>query len=219
MNYIKPELKTYTAKTILEAMGPCQNQYTTTTFYTTSGNSTVNVDGYITWLPTPQTYEVITNAEIQAGDVGWPLGDDPYRRGFVGFDITNLQGKTVVSATLRIFQVGTTGDPYNISTGLGQIVVDHVNFGNSLDGTAADFSNYIQNNIGTLSTNGNQEWKTLDVKTRVQADINAGRTSSQFRLAFTTNTDNDNITEIATSEDAEGSGGSPYKPELEVIYY
>lgn len=136
-----------------------------------------------------------------------------YERAFVGFDISSIHS-TIVSATLRIYQAEITeGAPY---TALGNLIVDHVNFGTSL--SSADFTgNTLTNNIGTISNNANIEWKTLDVKDYVQADINAGRTSSQFRIRFTNDTAVDE--NWITLEDADDYCDTGNKPELVVTYY
>lgn len=206
MLYKKPEIKSYSASDIIEEIGPCQNQYTTTTFYTTTGNSAVNVDG-----------EIRSDNFV---DEGIDIGDRPdntYFRSFVGFDISSIQGSTIVSATLRVYQAQALLDPYT----LGTIVVDHVNFGSSID--FGDFGNEsgsdaLTPNIGTLSTNATQEWKTLDVTNYVQADINTGRTSSQFRLRFNTNTDSDGIQDMVNMEAIEDFLSTGNNPELVVTY-
>lgn len=180
MLYIKPVLKSYSAVDIIEELGPCQNQYTAT-FYTTTGNSSVNVDGHV-WNDSP----VVTDWGIGVGD---SAPNNTTAKGFVGFDISSIAGRTAVSATLRVYQANIYGGtPY---TDLGNILVDHVNFGSSLD--SGDYSaGALTSNIGTISNNSTLEWKTLDVSSYVQADINAGRTSSQFRFRFYPNdTDSD----------------------------
>lgn len=204
MLYRKPEIKSYSACDIVEEIGPCQNQYTTT-FYTTTGNSSVNADGYV-----GSSSLVVTDSYIAPGDVA----DNSYFRGFFGFDISSIQGRTIVSATLRIYQWTVDAAAY---TGLGPLLVDHVNFGSSLD--ASDFSaSALTSNIGTISTNTTIEYKTLSVGGYVQADLNAARTSSQYRVRFTTNTDSDGVQDATFFESAENSGGTGNRPELVVTY-
>lgn len=207
MSYKKPFLKSYSAKDIIEEIGPCQNQYTTTTFYTATGNSNVNVDGWVIFSGL-----VDTGQGVSAGDADSNVSI----RGFAGFDISSIQGKTILSATLRFYQVSAAmiGAPY---VDLGSVIVDHVTFGSSLD--VSDHSGgTLTGNIGTISTNATTEFKTLDVIGFVQADINAGRTSSQYRTRFTTDTNSDNGQDSNGFEDAENSGSTGNRPELVVTY-
>lgn len=203
--YIKPEIKSYSTEDIIEALGPCQNQYTTT-LYTTTGNSAVNVDGDV-W----SDGTVTDDGSVFTGDDS----DNTYARGLFGFDVSSIQGRTIVSATLRIYQSDTpTGTPY---TSLGSIVVDHVNFGSSMD--SSDLTGgTLTSNIGTISNNTTLEWKTLDVASYVQADLTAGRTSSQYRTRFTTNTDSDGGQDMAFFEDAENTDGTGNTPQLVITY-
>lgn len=206
MLYKKPEIKSYSAGDLVEIIGPCQSQYTTTTFYTTTGNSSVNVDGMVS-----SAGDVAASWNIEVGDTS---PSDIILRGFIGFDISSIQGMTIVSATLRLYQYTVTGTPY---TTLGTIVADHVNFGSSLD--AADYSAAaLTSSIGTISNSATIEWKTLDVSSYVQADINSSRTSSQYRIRFTTGTDSDGIEDLSRNESVENFGSTGNRPELVVTY-
>jgi hypothetical protein len=204
MLYREPHIKSYSTDVFIEIFGPCQNQYAAT-FYTTTGNGSVNVDGYV------RNDGITVNTTISStGDTNSNVGE----RGLVGFDISSIQGKTVVSATLRIYQYIVTGSPY---TDLGTIVVDHINFGSSMD--VGDYSlAALASNIGTISSNATYEWKTLDVTSYVQADLVAGRTSSQYRIRFTTETDLGGDTDYSGFESAENNGSTGNKPELVVTY-
>lgn len=207
--YKKPTITSYTAEDLIEHIGPCQNQYSATlysaTLYTTTGNSSVNVDGYI-----GSNNIVVIDSYVAPGDVS----TNAYYRGFFGFDISSIQGKTIVSATLRIYQWTVDAAAY---TGLGSMLVDHVNFSISLD--TSDFSaSALTSNIGTISNSTTIEWKTLSVGSYVQADLDAGRTSSQYRIRFTTNTDSDGAQDAAFFESAENSGSTGNRPELVVTY-
>lgn len=96
MQYKKPEIKSYTSRDLLEEIGPCQSQYTTTTFYTTTGNVS-NGDGT---LMSPGNDSVLGLIDV-GDDTSTP---DAYDRDFFGFDISSISGRTIVSATLRIYQ-------------------------------------------------------------------------------------------------------------------
>lgn len=210
MKYLKPEVKSYSISDIIEEIGPCQNQYTTTTFYTSTAATGVNLDGNA-WS---------NNDDDLVDDAGLYIGDDipeNYSRAFLGFDISSIAGRTIVSATLRVYQEQHNGDPY--STLSGRVLVDHVNFGSTYG--AGDFAgNTLTTNIGTISNNSTFERKTLDVSTYVQADLTAGRTSSQFRLYFSWDQGIPDDAEVDSIEfdDAEGSGGTANRPELVVTY-
>lgn len=103
------------------------------------------------------------------------------RRALVRFDLSEVPGRAqVLEATLRVFQVGTTGAPY---TDFGDMVVDHVRMGAALDGT--DFDG------GTLSpafavafTGPAQGYRSLNVAAQVAADLAAGRDTSDYRFLF-----------------------------------
>jgi hypothetical protein len=210
MLYEKPIFKSYSSAEILEKLGLLQNQYhpdptdQTVTFYTAPGDNIVNLDGTVGtgWAGTNITF---------AGNEGGGTG---YWRGFVGFDLSSIAGKTIVSATLRVYQASIQNEPYS---NIGSLVVDHVDFGTSLPlaGHVADGT--LTSNIGTISTNANLEWKTLDVKNYVQADLNASRTSSQYRVRFTTDS-YPTQTNTMQLEDAENSRGTGHTPELVVTY-
>lgn len=215
--YEKPVIKSYSADDLLEVLGPSQSQYgqdggptQETTLYTTTGNSAVNVDGYVY-----STGTVEQGASINAGDYE-TVRPDASLRGFVGFDISSIQGRTIVSATLRVYET-VTGDADEVYLKLGNLVVDHVNFGSNLD--SSDHSGgTLTSNIGTISTSGTSEWKTLDVTTYVQADVDAAptRTSSQYRLRFTTDINDDGINDVIRIEDADNTRGTGNIPELVV---
>src|SRR5258706_1038873 len=100
-------------------------------------------------------------------------------RGFVSFDVpSTLNGKTIETATLRLFQRTIIGTPY---TDLGSLVVDHLDYGNSLDG--ADYSaSSLSASFGTLTNNAVQEWKDLNVKDMLKDDLTNSRQRSQYRI-------------------------------------
>lgn len=166
-------------------------------------NSTPGVDGFVT-----SGGSVVTNTQTMVGDTSVNTGC----RGFVSFDITSIPpGSIIISATLRMYQEGVNGTPY---TTLGSISVDHVDYGPTLD--AADYNQAaLQENIGILSNNATLEFKTLDVTARLQDDMDHGRTRSQYRLLFPTETDNDSVRDAAFFTSANIGGNTP---EL-VVYY
>ncbi len=220
VNYIKPNIKSYTADGILEELGPGQTQYTVT-LNTRTGEIGGDIDGFIYYEE--GTYTVNTNGEDPDDPsepwailIGAEEEDDFVARGFVGFDISSIQS-TVVSARLKIYQGIADESPY---TTTGNLLVDHVNFGASLD--TDNFSgNTLVGNIGTLSNNVTLEWKPdttgLDVTQYVQNDLDSGRSYSQFRLHFTTE-DGVGVVGYAAFCDSEGHYGD-HTPVLVITYY
>ena len=97
----------------------------------------------------------------------------------LSFDITEIpEGATIEIAELNIYQRTVTGDPYGK---LGNLIVDWirgVSYEGSLPGPG------IGSNVGTLSTDADQEFKTLGIAGIVQQDLDAGRDIVQLRLRF-----------------------------------
>lgn len=179
MLYKKPKLKTYSAIDIQEELGPCQSQYTTgnTTLYSDSNN-----DGWMKKYEDGSPYSLVSTGNYVY--VGYSQDSGPKYttlRSFFSFDISSIQG-TVVSATLRLYESAKQG---NLSP-FTYLALDHVNFGTLVAG-ADDFDGNdltLTRNYATTTDYDTSEWKEFDVKTAVQADVNAGRTTSQFRVRF-----------------------------------
>jgi hypothetical protein len=137
-------------------------------------------------------------------------------RGFYSFDISAIPaGSSVASATLRLHQISVIGSPYSE---LGNVVVDHVDYGAALSGLE-DFSvPALASGVGTLSTDATLGLRTLSVTARVQADVTAGRARSQFRLRFSpTEASDDGNSDFAQFADA-GYVIAAEVPQLEVRY-
>lgn len=127
------------------------------------------------------------NAHVMVGDVD---ANTPQlnSRAFLTFDLTTIPaGKILRSARLRIFQDDIVGSPY---AKLGDLLVDHLVYGSSLDPADYDAAE-LSRGFTVLSTDSTRETKVVSVLQRIQADINAGRTVSQFRLRFTIDTNDD----------------------------
>ena len=117
---------------------------------------------------------------------------------------------------LRCYQAGLNNNPY---TNLGIIVVDHDDYGPSLD--VGDFeygsTGALHANIGTLSDGVTVEWKTLDVTASLQDDVDNTRARSQYRLRFTTQeADQSNY---ALFEDSGNNQTTGKFPELVIQYH
>lgn len=115
-------------------------------------------------------------------------------RQFFSFSLpATPSGTTVTAATLRLFQLSATsnapGDsPYFT---LGNLVVDHVDFGDALNTFEYD-TGALSSSVGVLANDPMLEYKTLAVGSEVQADVAAGRGRSQFRLRFSNEFANQN---------------------------
>lgn len=140
-------------------------------------------------------------------------------RGFVSFDITGIpEGATITTATLRLYQAKTEGDPYGAG---GSLKVDHLNYGSSLENADYAAASLISN-IATLTTNSTVEWKNAILTNEVKNDLSAGRTKSQFRIHFTTEvTGGDNTGDFAyfTSAEDKPDPSTGNTPKLIIKYY
>jgi len=176
----------------------------TDTLYSTSG-----IDGSIWYSEFYSTLFVVTTAdEYSAGDaLGWDMfvGGENYTRSYLCFDLSSLPDSIiVVEASVNLYQWLSIG---NDTRGVFPIwdvpggdtlfcIMDHINYGaylDTLDWGAGDPGNpkTLTSNIGVLSDDATIEYKTLDVTRYVQADIDAERRRSQFRIRFPIDTDHD----------------------------
>jgi hypothetical protein len=127
-------------------------------------------------------YALLSGGAEPIDDVAF-LGDDgnAVARSFFSFDLTPLApGAVATGAVLRLFQGQLEGEPY---VSLGNVTVDHMDYGATLDGTDYDLAP-LTANIGVLSTTAALESKALPVLAAVTADLIAARLTSQFRLRF-----------------------------------
>jgi len=181
----------------------------------------------------PQILEIISAATLDGwvesngsanSDMGGPLTGDfehnnpgvGYRQ-FFSFGLSDIpDGTTIISASLELFQTNDHGNPF---TDLGDVVVDHLDYGETLDGD--DYNMVaLTSNIGTLSDNTTEEYKILDVTTYVQTDYAATRDYSQYRVWFSVlDNDNDGVRDSVSFTDAEDSCCSTGNlPKLVVVY-
>ena len=138
-------------------------------------------------------------------------------RGFVSFDITGIPASaTITEATLRIYQTKTIGNPYGVG---GNLKVDHLDYGSSLDDPDYGVSSLISN-FATVTTNAVVEWKDIIATDQVKVDKSASRTRSQFRIHFTTEVTGGDVTgDFAYYESANNSEGTGNTPQLVIKYY
>jgi hypothetical protein len=145
-----------------------------------------------------------------SSDRGGPLTgdfeqDNPgvgYRQ-FFSFSLADIpEGAEILSSLLELYQTNAYGSPFS---DLGSVVVDHVDYGATLDGTDYDMP-ALTPGIGTLSDNATEEYKTLDVTAYVQTDCAASRDYSQYRVRFSLqDNDDDGARDSVSFTDAEDS--------------
>jgi hypothetical protein len=145
-------------------------------------------------------------------------------KGFLSFNLSPLEtdGLTVAgritSATLRAYQTGTTGTPYNdLSLGGKYVIAAHVAYGAALN--AADFNTPILHDLGQISANSLSEYKDVQNAVESVRDDWTNRTSrdnrSQYMLYFTQATDGDGNLDIAKFASRDNTSNHP---ELEVKF-
>lgn len=102
-------------------------------------------------------------------------------RMLLSFDLIDLAGATIQSATLHVYLASTVGNPF---TSLGGVSIGHVSYGTNPGAlTASDlYDGYVVAPAvsGAITDAAAPAWKTIDVTAAVQADLKAGR--AQFRL-------------------------------------
>jgi hypothetical protein len=165
--------------------------------------STADLDGYA--LDDGSVNTDPLGADPNTGDMedGF-LGPRLVARQFYSFALTGIPSSTsVLSATLRLYQANVENSPYGIGF-LGSVIVDHVDYGSSLEATDYNAA-ALTSNIGALSTDTSLEYKMLSVTASVASDILASRLQSQYRLRFSDensiNFDNDYV-QFTDAEDS-----------------
>jgi len=100
-------------------------------------------------------------------------------RGILQFPIDTIpHAAAVTEAKIVLTQCKVVGNPYGVH---GNVFVDHITFTDPFDTSAFD-SPAIGATLGVISDNAKLEKKSLTVTTAVQADLAAGRSSTQYRL-------------------------------------
>ncbi len=167
-------------------------------------------DGVILNYYTLSAYGVFTKTNaISVGDgLDW-YWDPISTRGFLTFNIQSLEDREIKRIDLKLYQTNSTGNDI-----LGQFptfgvkqpgsvpcIIDHIIYGDSLgweDWNAGDKDDEqtIKSVIGIISDDTTKGWKTLNITDAVLADLQAGRTTSQFRLRFIIDYDNDLLSDF-----------------------
>jgi hypothetical protein len=131
--------------------------------------------------------QVGPNFHIALGDYANAQGPVSGVRAFTSFDVSVIPpNATVRSATLTLYLKNSVGSPFAT---LGDIVVDHVVFGNVLEAGAYSRSG-LGDAIATLPAEVTPGPKSVSLTSAVALDV-ASRTFSQYRIRFTVESDND----------------------------
>ena len=114
-------------------------------------------------------------------DAGTGVSVSVAMRAFWSFDLSTLPaGVTIVSATFSVDQTNVTGAPF---TELSVLSLDHLDYGSTFE--LADYTiASIAPAFATLSSDSSLVTKSVVVTARVQADLAAARTRTQFRARF-----------------------------------
>ncbi len=155
---------------------------------------------------------------VFTGGSGPGVGDiDPVQNGlgnrmFYSFDLASVppSATEIVSATLEVSEEGVSGNPFAT---LGVIVVDHLDYGPTLD--AGDYAlPALDSAFGVFSGDAVVGYHGVDVTGQVRADWGLGRPRSQFRLRFAFgDSDFDGAVDFVglnDQEDSQGSGRTPF---------
>lgn len=143
------------------------------------GLVTNEVDVNADEIPEPETFKTL---EPQAGlEYGPREGRLVISRGIYSFDISKIEpGSPIESARIFLFQKDVVGRPY---ASMEAIVVDHIDTSSFDELQPELFDDFtLEENIGILSEDRLLGYKVLDVTDQVQADSDAGRDTSSFRI-------------------------------------
>ncbi|RLC33019.1 hypothetical protein DRH13_00395 [Candidatus Woesebacteria bacterium] len=137
------------------------------------------------------------------------------QRGYVSFELSSLPSDaTIESATLRVYQEKVVGNPYGVG---GNLKIDHLDYGGSL-GNEDYGASSISSSFATLTNNASVEWKDADVTDRLKDDLSNGRSNSQYRFHFSTESTGTS-SDLVYLESANNSQGTGNLPQLIVKYH
>lgn len=157
-----------------------------------------------------------TSAEILVGNgaIG-ESGPELVTRGFLSFDLSSIPaGSTIQSVRLEFYQQRIEGEPYLT---LGNLVLDHVDYGSSLEGGAFD-TPALHTAVLTQMILPNSWYVLSDpsITLWVEDTLAAGRSRFQLRLRFAQETDGDGEEDLVSIEAGEGPRG--HAPKLTITY-
>ncbi len=171
------------------------------------------LDGY--WLNdgTGSTDQEIL---VGNGEQADPFGE-LVARGFMSFDVSSIPtDATIEGVELRFYQKTVQGAPYDK---LGNLVLEHVYYGSSLNDSAYDTPALGSANIAEQTSAG--AWYILSdptITSWVEATVSPGRPQFQLRLQFRRETDGDGTEDWVAIVPGGGVLGSRNQPQLTVTY-
>ena len=153
---------------------------------------------------------------IGNGAMAVPAGE-LVARGFMSFDLSQIPaGATIDSAELRFYQKEIQGSPYEK---LGNLVLEHVYYGASLDAGAYDTPALATAVLGMEMSS--QAWYILSDPTIadwVQSSLEEGLSRQQFRLQFSQETDGDGQEDWIALQGGDSILGSLEAPQMIITY-
>ena len=136
-------------------------------------------------------------------------------RGFLSFDLASIPaGAAIDGVRLEFYQQRIDGDPYQT---LGNLVLDHVDYGPSLEANAYEGPALHSAALAQMVTPNS--WYVLadpTIALWVEENLAAGRSRFQLRLRFAQETGSDQDQGLVTITPGEGSAGQA--PRLTIIY-
>ena len=173
------------------------------------------LDGNMCYNPVgqPEYLNTFSNHLI-IGDFGvpWIPGYPPNScsRSFISFELPQIpENYQIDSIYIRLYQFHSVGNSNGL-TGLDfpewnipggdtiKCIMSHIDYGYQLDfgdWEKGDIGNpyTFNHNIGTITENGEDGYRYLDVTDCVLQDYDLGRILTQYRIAFEVNTDGDSL--------------------------
>jgi hypothetical protein len=146
---------------------------------------------------------------VDTGEAVW--------RGLMSFELGSIpSGSTVEAVELRFYQGRVVGDPYGK---LGNIVLDHVDYGSRL--TAEAFDAPAMDSVVLPQQSAPGAWYILadpTIASWVAGDLEAGRPRFQLRLRFSQESDGDGVEDYVSFESGNNYLGTGNVPQLTVSY-
>ncbi len=187
-------------------------------------------DGYITDSSCDNSGESVDTNQLYAGD----SGTNACYKSYVSFNITILVGKTINLANFSayFFAGGCNANYVKYACGLGDLVVDHIDYGATFEAGdwipattyASDIGTegyLVKSQVGEQGFNvgyvdGTNHYILTGLGSYVQDDLDAARDYTQFVLRHETLTDSDNSDDQSLFHEA--GDGSGFYPLLCVTY-
>ena len=174
-------------------------------------NSQAGLDGYRLSNGTGSASEEILVGNGRFVEEGPQL----VSRGFLSFDLASIPaGAAIDSVRLEFYQQRIAGDPYQT---LGNLVLDHVDYGPSLEANAYDGPALHSATLAQMVMPNS--WYILadpTIALWVEENLAAGRSRFQLRLRFAQETDSDQDQDLVTVTPGEGPAGQA--PRLTIVY-